>query len=197
MLVDSREQGKKSAVILEHPIYDELLKQGIRIPESLATTTVNLEDVEKVMRGYVEEQKAAKYFDPVGQHELGKAYQKEAIFASAPVTVTEYNRVAQEIEADTESGLYVLVVEDSDSVIEPAHLLGQRLGWLGLLASLILLAVVVSMWLLVNRMLRNTRLKLSRSFAPAFDSSALEDMETVAAGEFLSPRTSRLSLIHI
>ena len=107
------------------------------------------------------------------------------------MTVTEYNRVAQEIEADTESGLYVLVVEDSDSVIEPAHLLGQRLGWLGLLASLILLAVVVSMWLLVNRMLRNTRLKLSRSFAPAFDSSALEDMETVAAGEFLSPRTSR------
>ena len=112
---------------------------------------------------------------------MGEQFDRELVVATAPVfrAANSGNR-SEKGETQIPTGLVVLAVEDYQSVIQPVHLLGSRLGWLALLAAVFFLAVSIAMWLLVMRMLRDSRRRLSRMITPFGESASIEDMATIA-----------------
>ncbi len=185
IMVDNR-PGETKGTVLEHPLFDEILKDLVRgvIPESLTRCVVDVDSIPDQQT--IEDERAAadntRFIDPVGADPAGAAFNQEAIASKAPVTMRDYEPASAASQPGTqlrsETGLYVVVVQNYQSVTEPAQRLGRRLGRLALLASLFLLLVALGMWLLVARMLRESRQRLSRSFAPSAHTSPTANMET-------------------
>jgi hypothetical protein len=110
--------------------------------------------------------------DAIGKLEGAELYDRDAIATITPVTIAKVDSNPSTMDRQ-QSGLYVLAVEDYRSVLEPADQLSQRLTRLGLMASLFLLAFATAMWLLVMRMIRESRLRLTRSFSPSAESNSM------------------------
>ena len=70
-------------------------------------------------------------------------------------------------EQNGKSGLYVIVAEDYDFVLQPVDELSSTLFWLAIYASLFFVVIALLMWLFVLRMLRETNNRLMRSFSAA------------------------------
>ena len=183
MLVDARE-GDYTGAILEHPLFKSIIKKGERVPDELTKVRV---DVSADMG-------ADEIRDPIGTVAKGldgqpSFYDRDGLAAWAPVTVNKMlvSKIesladsgeekpklvdANASESDRESvfhsrvntGLQVVAIEDKNDVVKPAHELGERLGWLSLIALLLLLMVALVMWFLVNRMLKESREKMARAF---------------------------------
>ncbi|MEM7457805.1 MAG: hypothetical protein AAF456_26020 [Planctomycetota bacterium] len=182
MLIDGRE-GPDRGVILEHPLYQDIMKRNLEVP----IRTVNLShDVEFP-------EVASPFLDPVADIEGGEDYGEPHLAAIAAVRVKdlESRKLLPEIDPEEreevelafkhDTGLFVIAAESQEDVVAPAYALGRTLGWISLGALALLLAVAVTMWILVNRMMRESRERLARAFAPSNESSMLERMETVAA----------------
>lgn len=186
ILVDNR-SGDNKGTVLEHPLFDEILKDSERgvIPESLTRCVVDIESIpDKVALDKNHTTASSRRFvDPVGTDPAGTAYNQESIASKAAVTMREYAPPLEDSQPSTQSrsdtGLYVVAIENYQSVTEPAQMLGRRLGRLALLASLFLLLVAVGMWMLVARMLRESRQRLSRSFSSSAHPSTARNMETI------------------
>jgi serine/threonine protein kinase len=205
MLVDSRD-GEFTGAILEHPLFKAILRQGDRIPDELTETRVI--DVEKA-KEWIE------FRDPIGASATDEAspqaaYDRQGLAAWAPVTVNamlmaearqlavgtyDKNTTTRDSLAESriETGLHVVAVEDKNYVIEPAHALGRTLGRLSLLALLFLSLVALGMWLLVNRMLKESRERMSRAFSPSGQTgtNSFQDLPTLAA----SPDSDKTSAV--
>ena len=184
ILVDNRKIMKTQGTILQHPLFNELIavkkvtsengevkEVSSKVPESLTKLRVNVESVRN----------NTIFFDPVGQTEQGTQYQAKAIAAVVDVEMKSLDPGSDEKD---NSGLVVVAVENYDEIISSAGDLGQRLGRLGFLAAAFFVLVSVGMWLLVARMLRESRKKLDRTFSPASEASFLESFETVASPSF-------------
>jgi serine/threonine protein kinase len=185
MMIDTRD-GENPGIILEHPLFERVLKEQGKIPESLARLKVDWGNF-----GAQEQ-----FVDPVSTTEIGKLanYDRKLIVATAPVmmdavqdaqptTVGESAATSEGSRVDT--GFLVLAVEDYVSVVDPANDLSRRLGRLALGAGLFLSFVTVAMGFIVKRMLQESRQKLERAFSPSaetsFTAKTVESMETMAA----------------
>ncbi len=186
MLVDNRNSAD-GARVLEHPLFKELLRSGHDLPVlQVSIPGGRLID--------------PNFLDPVGEYPGGERFSVEQLAAVAPVVIREErdplrsvslppNSESQDEDEQREpSGLYVIAAENKESILKPVHDLSRSLGWIALAALSLLLAVAVTMWILVNRMMRESRERLSRAFAPSNESSALENMETIAAPQ-MNPGT--------
>jgi hypothetical protein len=195
MLVDNR-PGDNRGIILEHPLFQEILATEGRLPDDLSRTIVDW--------SYTETANPADLFqDPVGRHSLGKAYNRPFIVGTAdvvmltthewhagaqpqnspgtPATLAPNPAVAQESHALSDqpsnrattktpvlqTGLVVMAMEDFESVVAPADNLIYQWGRLAAVAACLLLTISIGMWFFVRRLLQESREKLERVFSPA------------------------------
>ena len=157
MLLDNREDGDgdNAGIILEHPLFLDIRrsKPGERLPEELIGVRTSLSDLTKGATGK----------DPLGETSIGEQFEYDRNFIVASVEVGEDTSEKNDVPADSKApvtgtgGIHVVAFEDYDSVLEPSKNLSRRLGRLALVALAILLSVAVGMWLLVNRLFRETR----------------------------------------
>ena len=142
MLVDNR-PGKNPGIVLEHPLFMIAREQtdGGRLPKELANVRVNLDKFRQQQ----------KNTDPLGNTEIGSEHNFNREFIVA----------LEEVSENKTPGIYVVALEDYESVLEPSQDLSARLGRLAILAFLILALVAIGMWLLVTRMFRESRRRLS------------------------------------
>ena len=192
MLVDSRE-GEFTGAILEHPLFKEIIKRGNRVPDELTDARV------KILR----DDDSSEFRDPIGMAATDDdgspaLYDRQALAAWASVTVNlalvsemgstpvkadeQLSKRTRLEETRVDTGLHVLAVEDINEITEPADALGRELGRLSLLALLFLSLVALGMWLLVSRMLRESREKMARAFSPSgmTATNSVHDLPTVA-----------------
>jgi hypothetical protein len=144
VLVNARD-GQNKGVILEHPLYDQILATSNALPSHFSQYRVDVSQWERtdVLR---------LYRDPLGgDDKQGAAYQRDWIAAKAPVqlarTDAEGNRHVED------SGWMVLVQEDKQAAATPVYLLGEKLVRDGLVALAVILAVVIALWYFVVRVL--------------------------------------------
>lgn len=159
VLFDQR-PGEHHGLILEHPLFKSLLTQGQVLPKEL--TQCRVPDVSLMSSDL--------FFDPVGRTEIGSEFSDPLIYGMARIDYASLD--SQGSQQWRDSGLAVLVLEAYDEVIRPSHELGSRLGRLALVASGFLIAVAVAMWIVVVRMMRQSRKQLARAFSTGGESSA-------------------------
>jgi hypothetical protein len=153
LLADRRREGQ--AVILQHPLFNELPRNVSRAEFNQVRYQVRLDDpaLASLRGGGSSPTHVASYEDPLGQHPAGAHLRKEWIAATAMVPVPRSSRASNESQDRKESGLFVLVQEDRRAAIAPVHALGKRLERHALYAFAGVIAVIVATWLLVVRML--------------------------------------------
>ena len=159
-LIDGR-SGDNRGAILEHPVFKELETNPTEIPK--------VEDVDAI-------RKSGRFIDPIAKLPQGKLYDRDCIAALESVmTNSDYVTINDKQEPPAaervDSGLFVLVAEDYDSVIAPVDDLSSRLFWLAIFAILFFLTIALAMWIVVFGMLKESTKRLSRSFAAAGDST--------------------------
>jgi serine/threonine protein kinase len=142
VLVDGR-PGDYTGVVLQHPLFDEILARGESLPIRFQKLRVPLDARHQLP--------AEHYHDPLGEDELGEKYRRPWLAAAA--AVRGVNGVAT---TDTPSGLVVLVQEDYLAAISPVRQLGYRLAREGLLALGGVVLVTILVWFVVLRMARET-----------------------------------------
>lgn len=162
MLIDDRkdENGDNLGKVLEHPLFSRArhLDADQRLPQELADVRVNLESLSKLKTS----------MDPLGETEVGRKLEYDRKFI---IAIEEVNKEKAEVGADVSNddasaatgkkGIYVIALEDYESVMEPSRNLSARLGRLAVLAFLILVSVAIGMWFLVTRIFRESRRRLS------------------------------------
>ena len=180
MLVDDRKSKPDApgGIVLEHPLFGiaKANAQGPKkgIPQELTNVTIDISTIAK--------DKITVINDPLGKTSFGEQFTHRYIVAKEEVVKENRDAKFANPEAESEitgsSGLYVLAFENYDSVLEPSRRLSGRLGRLAVLAFLILLSVAIGMWLLVNRMFRESRRRLTAppegSTVGTFGGSALQ-----------------------
>ena len=145
VLVDGR-PGKNQGVILEHPLYTELLGQPDQttLPPKLAEYRARMADWE----GH----KMQNYVDPLGDHPAGAAYRKDNwLAARAPVERKTPGGQGKSASYGEKTGLFVLVQEDEAGTIKHIHDFGFTLVRLGVVAFGSFLFVVGGLWFFVVR----------------------------------------------
>ena len=159
MLVDGR-SGENKGVILEHPLFHSFLDKQEMIPENLTRTMIEIDAVND-RKGFV---------DPLLPS--NQDAKRELIVARAPVFFGRGNReLPRSGDRRKQTGLVVLAVEDYQSIVGPVRSLSQRLSQLGVLASIFFILVTIGMWILVMRMLRDSRRRLTRLLSVGTESS--------------------------
>jgi serine/threonine protein kinase len=138
-LVDGR-PGQHTGVILQHPLFAELDRQGDRLPDSFREYRVSI-DANGEMR-------SKHYRDPLANDPEGRSYRGQWIASAEPVVL---------IGETKPSGLVVLVQEDYQQVTGPVRQLGQRLLREGMLAFAVVVLVTGLVWLAVLRLMRRPR----------------------------------------
>lgn len=169
MLVDGRD-GENQGVVLEHPLFDQLVETGQRIPASLVRTSIDLESLDR----------SERFHDPIGRDPAGAAYRSECVVAQAEVVRAPTGIEVGQREAP-KTGLLVLAVEDYQSVIEPTHVLGRQLSQLAILAAVAFLAVAAATWAGVTRSLAGKSSGAGGFAANITERVDRQDAATVAA----------------
>ncbi len=170
MLVDGR-GSLEQCVILEHPLFDELVAEKKKIPRE----TLDLNQVHQTGR----------LVDPLGHLPEGESYRREWI-AARQLVAPMAKRIESSMDGPSENrksaGLFVVVAEEYGAVIEPVKQLSSRLIWLAIFAAGFFLFIALTMWLFVLRLLKDTNFRLSRSFSSgttdgvaAFPSNTVSD----------------------
>jgi hypothetical protein len=170
VLVDGRE-GPYQGVILQHPLFEELLEErGMsRLPERFSQYRVPI-DV----------QTSDWYRDPLGEDPLGQAYRKRWIVATAKVRLDPDGRSHDE-ESMQDSGLFVLVMEDYDESLAAVRQLGSTFLKDSVVALLLLSVVVVAMWYIATRRLKEHSGPALRNGLRGSEPTPLQDLTTLAA----------------
>ena len=110
----------------------------------------------RVPQEMLDSETGIRYSDPLGQHVLGKDFDRHWIAAAASVRAPSVPGVVYDPETE-DTGLDVLVQSDYDKAITPVRQLGQRL----LRNIVLMLAVVIiagiGMWALALRAFREPR----------------------------------------
>ena len=171
MLIDNR-PGDNTGAILEHPVFDELETKPTDIPK---------------VKDFAQIEASKRFIDPTAELPEGASRKGEWIAALKPVMTKNPNYVANvdgdaspdnSEQAEIESGLHVLVVENYEAVTKPVFELGNRLFWLAIYATIFFLTVAFSMWIVVFRMLKDSNNRLVRSFSGSSDSSFVSNTDS-------------------
>jgi hypothetical protein len=144
VLVDAR-QGRNQGVILEHPLYVEILARTGALPPHFSDYRVDVHQWPG--------ETLYPYEDPLGRDEQGSDYNRKWIAAKADVQRME-NGNGNGQEEFQNTGWVVLLQEDYLSAAKPVYLLGSRLVRDGLIALAIVLSIIALLWYLVIRSLR-------------------------------------------
>jgi eukaryotic-like serine/threonine-protein kinase len=144
VLIDGRRAGR-AGMILQHPLFDDIRATRPRLPESFTARRVDLDQFD--------DGGSINYLDPLGEDPLGSDYQRRWIAAMVPVLL-EMHDAGLESPVVIDTGLKVLVQEDYETAIAPVHSLGERLLREGLLALAIVILVILAMWGVVLRAMR-------------------------------------------
>lgn len=170
-LIDGR-PGDNHGAILEHPFFDMIETNPADIPK--------VEDIDSIRT-------SGKFFDPIAKLPEGNTFDKDWIAALEPVmTNSDYLTIVEKQQPkeqqNVESGLFVLVAEDFNSVITPVFELSSRLFWLAIFAILFFLTIALAMWFIVFGMLKESSRRLARSFATSGDSTFRSNSGTSGTG---------------
>ena len=184
MLVDGR-SGEHTGAVLEHPAFQEYLRlnRSKFLSEELATIVVDLD------RATEED----TFQDPIGETKFGKElrYGNESLVSVIDVKRADRDRFATTTGSEPgligensriKTGLFVLAVEDYRSVSSDVDDLGRQLQWLAMMAGVALLLVAASIGFFVNRLLKESRERLTRSFSSSRDTAPPMDFETIPDG---------------
>ncbi|MFT5302408.1 MAG: serine/threonine protein kinase [Mariniblastus sp.] len=183
MLVDYR-AGENKGTILEHPLFNKVLAERLSLddgppvlPTDLATTTIDLSDYAIPNLEVITAQ------DPVSHTESGIkfGYDQESIMSWHEVKIQNLDSAPGLEDVEDYTGLRVVAVQDYQSVLKDVETLGSNLGRLAAIGSLVVLSLVLGMLWFVNRMMRESRERLTKSFSPTMDSTGLGLMDTIAA----------------
>jgi hypothetical protein len=172
VLVDERD-GANKGVILQHPHFDELAREGQSVRDPMAGKKFRVVDSELAA---IRADKRYSHKDPLAQAAGGGAYAGDWIAAVERVALPEANGRPQEMA--------VLVQQRRDGAIAPVKLLAQRLKREGLWALLGILGVVLVLWYIVMRMTREPGIRV-RGHGPDQPTATPRTGSTVAV---TSPR---------
>ncbi len=161
LMVDGR-KGPHQGIVLEHPFFSIFKKEnGSKLDESLTHCQVDMETLLEAK---------THFQDPIGKTKLGVDFSPDHLAAACEIDHTKVIVLGDEEaealpENKTNTGLYVVAVENYDEIIGPAKKLGNQLAWLGTLAILLLLLVALGLWFLVLKTTRDSRRRLARAFS--------------------------------
>jgi len=173
MLVDGRPASH--GIILEHPMYDAILARQSRLPMSVNEQRLELDQITD---------EPGHFRDPLSQ--LGEPesvdYAGRWLAAKAPVRWAPHGNLADSERQLEDTGMWVVTVEDHETVVRPAHQLGQQLVRIGAGAIAVFLLVSGALVALVANWSRSARRSVMRSTIPATDSqSGLQNIDTILA----------------
>ena len=179
-LVDGRE-GANRGVILQHPLFNEILSHSNRLPDDISRLRVPLDDlptaddlVEDDANGAVIEE-VALYHDPLATLPAGGSYKGNWIAARRQVRLWSLGSADNALD----TGLVVLVQENYDAAALPVRTLGGAVLQRAIVAFLLLLAVGVVLWYLVLRAQSDPNEALRRAGGTVRESSPLHNIETL------------------
>lgn len=150
-IVDTRE-GEHYGQILQHPLFNQILKTEAKLPLDLGNYRVPLADMLS--------RPQHTYSDPLGKHPLGQEFRRKWIAALEPVRLTDDRDGRSDPTSESQrTGLVVLVQDDYDAATTPVRKLHEELLPLGLWALLATTVATCLLWLFVYRSIRATRAK--------------------------------------
>jgi hypothetical protein len=168
MLVDTRvtqfEDEVFKGALLEHPLLTQVLDQkdtGSSGPSPRVDLSVD----------------QFSFTDPLGNTTNG--YDGETIVSRVGIRARGLDE--NDDTAEQKTGLEVWAVQDYQTAFADVSNLGSKLGKLAMWAGLSVFGLILGMLMFVNRMMRESRERLTRAFSPTMESSAIQSMETVAA----------------
>ena len=173
VLVDNR-QGRHRGVILQHPLYNDVLREKDRLPETFSRHRVDLDDWDNA-------DMLADYSDPLAEVPQGAAFGRRWLAARSPVQLKRRDAAGNGELTQIDTGLIVLVQEDYETATRSVHLLGKRLLRDGQLAMGLLVIIVMGLWCIVIRRLGAVSRRTAATSGNGLPSTPLHNMETVAA----------------
>ncbi|MDP6443977.1 MAG: protein kinase [Pirellulaceae bacterium] len=162
VLIDDR-LGGQQGMVLQHPIFEG----RERLPGRFSEYRVKL-DPDNLA-----------YYDPFGKDVDGGRYDREWIFAEAPVVLQR--GTAGGGREPLHTGLTVVVQEDYASAIRPVQELGRQMLREGLLALGVVLLVVFALWGFVIRAMGSPATSSRSSGNGGSGATPIYEMTTMAA----------------
>lgn len=150
VLVEMR-PGDYWGMILQHPLFDEILQREGRLPDRFKDYRISQEELPPVFDGSTSPPAAAVDFhDPLSEDPLGAAYARRYLAQQAAVTV---KRAGSDVAEAT--GWLVLVQEDYESALaRPLQEMRTKLFQFGLIAAGMVMVILLGLWTLALRLLR-------------------------------------------
>ena len=172
VLVDGRE-GKGS--ILQHPLFESILQKGkaqnVQLPSEFSTA-----DYQVALKGWNHK---TDYVDPLSKHESGKQFRSQWIAAKKKVQL-DAARSGTRVGGDViDTGLIVLVQENYEHATKPIENLSAQLRRVGISAFSVIVAGVLTLWLLVARSIRDPNERIRRKGGLRQPQSSLHSMATI------------------
>jgi hypothetical protein len=169
VLVDWRD-GANQGIILQHPLFDQLIEQGRRVPDRFKKYRVTPET-----RPFGARAKKIDYRDPLAADPQGAEYDHRWLAEMAPVHVR-----------GEPSGLWILVQETHRHAIgDTLAQLKQSLVRIGLAALALVAVVLTALWAVVARALNRGARGRAATGDSSVTPSAAPTLATVAAGRKL------------
>lgn len=166
VLIDER-PGPLNGVILQHPLFDELLHDENRLPDQFC------EDPQlRVNFASIANREVYDYVDPLSHDPHGSKLAGPWIAAKQSVMITPGDETEPRL-----TGLVVLVQEKQASAVGPIHSLGTKLATAGVTAMAIIVAVAGAMWGFVLR--GNSRRSAGKFLGSGTSATPVHDQATI------------------
>lgn len=158
LLVDFRE-GPTQGVILSHPYLDEFAAKDKKLPDGfLEKQTLDKEAV-----------KASRTFqDPLARYD--DRYSGNWVVGIRPIYRTIFEAPDRSLE---ETGLVVLAVENSRSIMRPVEELGRQILILGVASIALIILVGIGFWFLAIRSAKESHERVNRVFRSATETATV------------------------
>lgn len=171
MLVDGRKDGGQNRKrILGHPIFRDLKKQKLPVPQALWDVKIDIDKAKQKNQARPFE----SFHDPIGKLDIGRdtngfsKYDHDSIVSVEEVPM---KRAVSPLKSDDtiaekvvkEPAFVVLVLHNEEDVFADVKALEDRLYWLAVLASVAILLVLACMAYFVYRLLNATKTRLMQS----------------------------------
>lgn len=179
MLVNGLD-GLNQGIVLEHPLIRKKLSQlkpGDKVPDEISNVQI---DFARLKNG------ATDIEDPLGYNPSNKPGKQQWLAAYVPVIRSPEKNPDSTVPQNT--GLFVVTVEDADSVLKPSRDLGQRMVQLGLFALIAFLLVTGGLTYLVFRSLRQANRTVSKFYSQGSESSSTNAVTLVSSESSSTPR---------
>ncbi|MFI4876494.1 MAG: hypothetical protein ACIALR_14190, partial [Blastopirellula sp. JB062] len=166
VLIDER-PGPQRGMILQHPLFDDLLHNESRLPDQFCEDQRLRVDIDALSNDQVYD-----YVDPLSLDPAGSSLVGPWIAATQSVRISPSG--ANEPRS---TGLVVLVQEKQAAAVGPIHTLGKKLAYAGIFAMAIIVGLAATIWGFVLR--SNSRGAGGKFSGSATSATPIHDLETV------------------